>query len=151
MYFPAIRNRIVNFESSLQCSCFTIKFTYMKPFKLLILPAILATAFLACMPASFDEKLLPGEWQGAKWVVEGQTEEIDASTAVFSFAPDGNYTYTYNDAVEKGKYYMASNELFTTPEGGIKMMVKVQKLTQDSLVFNMNRGGQSETLTLIRK
>jgi hypothetical protein len=103
------------------------------------------------MPSSLDEKLLPGEWRGAKWVVEGQTEEIDASTAIFSFEPDGTYKYSYNDAVEKGKYFMANNELFTTPEGGIKMMVKVQKLTRDSLIFNMNRGGQSETLTLIRK
>lgn len=123
----------------------------MKLFKGLFLPAILAIAFFACMPSSFDEKLLPGQWQGALWVVEGQTNQIDATTALFSFGPDGKYTYTYNDATENGTYFMSNNELFTTPDGGIKMMVKVQKLTQDSLVFNMNRGGQSETLTLIRK
>lgn len=123
----------------------------MKLLKWIILPVLLATTFLACMPSSFDEKLLQGQWQGAQWVVEGQTDQIDASTAMFSFEPGGNYTYSYNDATEKGKYFMSNNELFTTPDGGIKMMVKVQKLTQDSLVFNMNRGGQSETLTLIRK
>ena len=115
----------------------------------LFLTTLLACTFAACMPSSFDEKLLQGQWQGAQWIVEGQSDQIDASTAVFTFEPDGKYTY--NDAVESGTYFMSNNELFTTPAGGIKMMVKVQKLTQDSLVFNMNRGGQSETLTLIRK
>lgn len=117
----------------------------------LSLTTLVACTFIACMPSSFDEKLLQGRWQGAQWIVEGQSDQIDASTAVFTFEPDGKYTYAYNDAVESGTYFMSNNELFTTPSGGIKMMVKVQKLTQDSLVFNMNRGGQSETLTLIRK
>jgi hypothetical protein len=51
---------------------------------------------------------------------------------------------------EKGTYYINGNELFTTPDGGTKMMVKLDKLTTDSLVMHMNRGGTSETLTLIR-
>ena len=53
-------------------------------------------------------------------------------------------------AIENGKYYITNNELYTTPDGGTKMMVKITKLTQDSLVFDMNRGGQAETLTLLR-
>ena len=97
-----------------------------------------------------DKKLLPGDWQGVQWIVAGMGGEIDASTAVFSFKEDGHYTYSYNDAKEKGKYYVVNGELYTTPDGGTKMMVKIEKLTQDSLVFNMNRGGQSETLTLLR-
>ena len=115
------------------------------------LTTLMACTLNACMPSSFDEKLLQGQWQGAQWIVEGRSDQIDASTAVFTFGPDDKYTYAYNDAVESGTYFMSNNELFTNPSGGIKMMVKVQKLTQDSLVFNMNRGGQSETLTLIRK
>ena len=106
--------------------------------------------FIACGD-QIDKKLLPGDWQGVEWIMAGQEGEIDASTAVFSFKPDGQYIYTYNDAVEKGKYYITNNELYTTPDGGTKMMVKIARLTQDSLVFNMNRGGQAETLTLLRK
>lgn len=97
-----------------------------------------------------DKKLLLGDWQGVEWRVGGQEGQIDASSATFSFQPGGKYTYTYNGAEEKGKYFVSNRELITTPEGGIKMMVKITKLTQDSLTFDMNRGGQSETLTLIK-
>ena len=97
-----------------------------------------------------DKKLLPGEWKGVEWIVAGIDGKIDATTATFSFKDDGQYSYSYNDAVENGKYYVVNGELYTTPDGGSKMMVKIEKLTQDSLVFNMNRGGQAETLTLLR-
>ena len=115
----------------------------------LILPVCIAMLLFSCTER-IDKKLLPGEWKGAEWIVEGIGGEIDASTAVFTFKDDGQYTYSYNDAMEKGKYYVVNGELYTTPDGGTKMMVKIEKLTQDSLVFNMNRGGQSETLTLLR-
>jgi hypothetical protein len=107
-------------------------------------------AMLSSCTEKIDKKLLPGVWKGAEWIVAGVQDEIDASSASFSFQPDGQYTYTYNDAVEKGKYYVTNGELYTTPDGGTKMMVKITTLTQDSLVFNMNRGGQAETLTLVR-
>jgi Lipocalin-like domain len=103
----------------------------------------------SCMERA-DVKLLHGQWKGVQWLVEGLPGEFDPSTTVFDFQPDGMYTYSYNDAVETGKYFVSNNELFTTPDGGVKMMVKIEKLTADSLVFRMNRGGQAETLKLIR-
>jgi Lipocalin-like domain len=112
------------------------------------------TAMLLCLAACQpgpDKKLLIGDWHGAEWLVEGQASVIDASSAAFTFMEDGSYSYTYSDAVETGKYYIAGNELFTTPKDGIKMMVKIIKLTPDTLVFDMNRGGTSEKLTLTRK
>jgi hypothetical protein len=111
---------------------------------------MLLTLLFASCADRIDKKLLPGQWKGAKWIIEGIDNEIDASTAAFVFEENGQYTYTYNDAMEKGKYYVVNGELFTTPDGGTKMMVKIDKLTQDSLVFKMNRGGQAETLTLLR-
>jgi hypothetical protein len=115
----------------------------------LILPVCIATLLFSCTER-IDKKLLPGEWKGAEWIVTGVEGEIDASTAVFTFKDDGLYSYSYNDALETGKYYVVNGELYTTPDGGTKMMVKIEKLTQDSLVFNMNRGGQAEKLTLLR-
>jgi len=94
--------------------------------------------------------MLLGEWTGAQWLIEGQTADYDATSTFFSFQDGGSYTYRYTDMEEKGTYYINRNELFTTPDGGIKMMVKIEKLTSDSLVMNMNRGGTSETLTLVR-
>ena len=99
----------------------------------------------------FDEKLIHGEWTGAEWLVEGQTANYDASSALFTFDDKGKYSFSYAGSGESGKYYINNNELFTTPDGGIKMMVKIEKLTADSLVMQMNRGGTSETLTLVKK
>ncbi len=119
--------------------------------KSLILFAIaMCMVWVACQHP-IDKKLLNGSWKGAQWLVEGQPGEIDASVAGFTFRPDGTYEYIYNGTPESGKYLLQNDELFTTPDGGVKMMVKVEKLTQDSLVFHMNRGGQSETLTLLRQ
>lgn len=100
---------------------------------------------------SVDKKMVVGQWDGAAWLVEGQPSVIDAASASFTFRDDGTYSYTYSDATETGKYFISGNELFTTPDGGIKMMVKIEKITADSLVFNMNRGGTAETLTLIKR
>ena len=121
----------------------------MKSFRSLITLTLFALSLVACQHA-IDEKKLHGEWKGAQWLIEGQTADYDATSTYFSFQPDGQYTYRYTDLEEKGKYFVSRNELITTPDGGIKMMVKIEKLTSDSLVMNMNRGGTSETLTLVR-
>ncbi len=98
-----------------------------------------------------DEKLIHGEWTGAEWLVEGQTADYDATSALFTFDEKGKYSFNYAGSGETGKYHVSGNELFTTPEGGIQMMVKIEKLTTDSLVMQMNRGGTAEKLTLVRK
>ncbi len=117
---------------------------------MLILYTTLAFITLACKKEP-DKKLIIGHWTGTEWLVEGQPSTHTPEDAVFTFDETGHYTFTYNDNVEKGDYYVNNDQLFTTPEGGIKMMVKIPKLTRDTLIFDMNRGGQAERLTLIRK
>lgn len=112
--------------------------------------SLLMLFFLSCGPTA-DKALLHGQWKGAEWVVANQPGTIDASLVSFSFGTDGRYTYTYNEAVEQGDYFVSNNELYTTPDGGTKMMVKIEKLTADSLIFRMNRGGTSEVLTLVKQ
>ena len=112
---------------------------------------LLIIVFMTSCFQKLDEKLLLGEWHGAEWLVEGQTADYDATSALFTFDEKGKYSYNYAGSGETGKYHVSGNELFTTPEGGIQMMVKIQKLTPDSLVMLMNRGGTSETLTLVKK
>lgn len=121
----------------------------MNSLRSLLVIAALSVSMMACEQA-IDKKMLVGEWKGAQWLIQGQTADYDATSTFFSFQEDGTYTYRYTDMEEKGKYFVSRNELITTPDGGIKMMVKIEKLTTDSLVMNMNRGGTSETLTLVR-
>jgi hypothetical protein len=121
----------------------------MKSYTTFTLAFSMAIFFSSCFD-SIDKKMVIGQWNGVEWIVEGQSSQIDATSASFVFKDDGTYTYTYADATESGKYFISGNELFTTPEGGIKMMVRIEKITPDSLVFNMNRGGTAETLTLVR-
>lgn len=121
----------------------------MNSLRSLLVIAALSVSMMACEQA-IDKKMLVGEWKGAQWLIQGQTADYDATSTFFSFQEDGTYTYRYTDMEEKGKYFVSRNELITTPDGGIKMMVKIEKLTSDSLVMNMNRGGTSETLTLVR-
>jgi hypothetical protein len=112
---------------------------------------MLGMIFLTACFNKLDEKILYGEWKGAEWLVEGQSGDYDATSALFTFDDKGKYSFSYAGSGESGKYYINNNELFTTPDGGIKMMVKIEKLTTDSLVMEMNRGGTSETLTLVKK
>ena len=121
----------------------------MKLIRSTLLILSLVVSIFACQHA-IDKKMLLGEWKGAQWLIEGQTADYDATSTFFSFRDDGTYTYRYTDMEEKGKYFVSRDELITTPDGGIKMMVRIEKLTSDSLVMNMNRGGTAETLTLVR-
>lgn len=126
-----------------------LKILVMNSFRYLLIIGALSISISACQHA-IDKKMLLGEWKGAQWLIEGQTADYDATSTFFSFQDDGTYTYRYTDMEEKGKYFVSRDELITTPDGGIKMMVRIEKLTSDSLVMNMNRGGTAETLTLVR-
>ncbi len=122
----------------------------MKTISHLFMPALFLIVCISCN-LTVDEKLVVGDWKGVEWLVAGQEAEYDATSTFFSFKEDGKYTYQYADMGEEGDYYVVNNELFTTPNGGMKMMVKIKTLTQDTMILNMNRGGTSETLTLARK
>ncbi len=112
---------------------------------------MLTIAFLLSCIDSKDKKLIIGQWTGTEWLVNNSPSAYSPENASFTFGDDGKYSFTYAGSKESGDYFISNNELFTTPDGGIKMMVKVAKLTQDSLIMDMNRGGQPERLTLLRK
>jgi hypothetical protein len=121
----------------------------MYDFKSILLFVSLMAAISGCF-STVDASLLEGEWKGTEWLIGDQPSSHQATATYFSFQKK-TYTYTYGDFSESGKYHVANNELFTTPEGGMRIMVKIVKLTEDSLVMDMNRSGQAERLTLVRK
>jgi hypothetical protein len=100
---------------------------------------------------SENKALLVGDWKGVEWLVNGMPSEYDAKKVTFHFANDGGYSSDFGGDKEKGTYILRDDKLFTTPDGQLEIMVLISKLTKDSLVFDMNRSGQSETLILIKK
>jgi hypothetical protein len=117
----------------------------------LIIMLVVTGVILTNCTDSKNKELIIGKWTGIEWLVNGQPADYTPANASFTFEAGGHYTFQYGESVEKGDYFISGDQLFTTPEGGLKMMVKVPRLSQDTMVFDMNRGGQSERLTLTRE
>jgi hypothetical protein len=99
---------------------------------------------------SENKALLVGAWNGTEWLANGVPGGTDAAQVKFRFQADGGYAANFGSYTEEGTYILREDKLYTRPKGQLEIMVRIAKLTQDSLVFEMNRGGQAETLTLIR-
>ncbi|MBC7534635.1 MAG: lipocalin family protein [Ferruginibacter sp.] len=119
-----------------------------------------STRFLKMLPlllclfsctTSKNNKFIIGNWSGAEWLIDGMPSNLDATGTAFSFNANGEYSYLYSGNKQTGTYKVENDMLFTTPDGQQEMMVKILKLTKDSLIFDMNRGGRPESLTLLRK
>ena len=121
----------------------------MKHYTIVLTLLIVSVTCSSCFDAK-KRKMLLGEWVGVEWVSGASPIPVNPQDAKFTFHDSGEYSLQFEGNVEKGKFAYANNQLFTTPEGGIRMMVKIEKLTEDTLIFNMNRGGQAEKLTLVR-
>jgi hypothetical protein len=119
--------------------------------KLILFFVILtSTLFFSCGDSK-QKDILVGHWTGVEWLEEGKPSIYNPGDASFQFEAGHEYSFTYAGNTENGEYFISNNQLFTTPKGGVKMMVKIIKLDQDTLRFDMNRGGTSEQLTLVRR
>ena len=112
--------------------------------------ALMVLSLTACSGSEFKEDL-PGQWQAVAWQANGQPGAHATEGTVFVFEETGRYQYTYSGTTEQGEWYLSGPELFTTPDGGTKMMVRIARLEGDTLVFDMNRGGTAERLTLVKR
>lgn len=98
-----------------------------------------------------NAQLIIGEWQAISWLVDNQMSDYQVSSTSFTFDEKGDYTFNYDGTKTAGDFKVEHDMLFTTVEGQQEIMVKIAKLNQDTLVFDMNRGGQNELMTLVRK
>lgn len=112
--------------------------------------ALMVLGLAACSGSEFKEQL-PGRWQAVSWQAGAQPAGHATEGTVFVFEGTGRYQYTYSGTTEQGEWYLSGPELFTTPDGGTKMMVRIARLEGDTLVFDMNRGGTAERLILVRQ
>ena len=112
--------------------------------------ALLFLFLLAAVPAS-AQKIYGTVFTATGDLLPFSSITIKGTSIGASANEKGKYSFDYAGSGESGKYHISNNELFTTPDGGIQMMVKIEKLTTDTLVMQMNRGGTAEKLTLVRK
>ncbi len=116
------------------------------------LPILLFFSFLLLSCSnSQNQELILGDWVGSEWNVNGKATILSEENTFFTFENNGKYSMRFAGNKEEGTYMVKNDKLFTTPKLQQEIMVKIAKLTVDSLVFDMNRGGQPETLTLLRK
>jgi len=120
---------------------------------ILCLALVLLTSLTACN--SHDERLplLYGDWQGVSWTRNGAPATSDPAQVKFSFNEDFSYTASLGQQNESGNFVFRDSKLYTTATGAQKVekVVAIMKLEGDSLVFDMNRQGDPEKLTLLRK
>ena len=114
------------------------------------LPFITIVIMLTACGDNTNNKLIVGNWQATEWLINGQPSEANVKNTSFRFNDKGRYSFTNSGRTEEGTYKVENEMLFTTPANQQEMMVKISKLSGDSLVFDMNRGGQPEILTLVK-
>lgn len=105
----------------------------------------------ACKPENDKNPALLGKWQGKEWLVFDRPSGQDATQVFFEFGEDGTYSAAFGEQSEKGVWRTAGDKLYTTAEGRKEIMVKIKTLNTATLKFEMNRGGQQETIELIKE
>jgi len=98
-----------------------------------------------------DKTLLHGTWQAVSLEENGASSELDLSQTQFIFRPTGQYEYQSNIKYkESGTYYLDGKFLVSkdTLQEAIAKSVKIEFLSSDSLLFNMNSNGVPQLLGL---
>ncbi|MAT56177.1 MAG: hypothetical protein CMN32_17035 [Saprospirales bacterium] len=113
--------------------------------------AFFAILTLAACQNDLDRNLLIGNWQGSKWTVNGDANQRDATSVKFTFNEDGTYTASYGSQTEQGTWYISGDKLYTHAEGQQEKKVRLEELSATKVVFDMNRAGTSEKMTLVKE
>ena len=124
------------------------KLTMKKIFTATLLLSIFA---ISCTTENKNAPLIIGNWQAVQWLEAGKPSTHNVTATSFSFDDKAAYSFTYEGTIEKGTYKIDNTSLYTTADKKQEIMVKIVKLTADSLTFDMNNGGQAETIVLVKK
>jgi len=98
----------------------------------------------------YSETDMHGDWKVSEWKKES-SGKIISNKMDMNFNPDGQYSIDYGSKKESGKYWIKGEYLHTVAEGKSEMSVKILNLNSDSLVMQMNRGGEMERVVLLNK
>lgn len=114
---------------------------------------ILFLILAACMSDTERAEQVVGEWQGVRWVTEGQPVTDEPTQVIFVFELPDQYAAIYGSQDEKGTFKVNDGRLYTQSdeEGSAPMMVRFERPQEDTLTLKMNRGGRMEILVLGRR
>ncbi len=108
----------------------------------------LSLVLVNCQKVNDKNPMLLGKWQGQNWLVFDKPSNNDASQVHFEFKEDGSYNAQFGSQNQQGTWRTEKDKLYTTETGKQEIMVKLLKYDGANLNFEMNRGGQKETLEM---
>ncbi len=116
-----------------------------------VLIAIFTLTFFSCHKDLIEEAEMVGTWKCVE--IEEKGEIPPLQDIVFDFKADSTYHLHDNDlnAGQKGQWYTMEDKLYTHPEGGKLMAVKLGRSGNDTLRFYQNRGGFPVVWTMVRQ
>ena len=118
----------------------------------LLFTAFIATLILSsCQPMENNNEDIHGKWQAISWEVAGIENLGEGANVLFEFKVDDNYTASFGSSAESGIYRLERTKLYTTAEGKIEKLVKIELASIDTMKMNMNRQGTAEVMTLVRE
>lgn len=94
-------------------------------------------------------KSIQGSWKAINWTVESK-DNREVANVKFSFDEQG-YQAVLGGREEQGSYRVEGDKLYTHADGQQEMMVRIAHLANDSLEFEMNRGGVKENLFFVKE
>ena len=112
----------------------------------------LSTLVILCIGCSGNEteSLLVGHWAGYSWTNEDGQRARDHRRIHFEFKVDGTYAAQLADEVQNGTYYVSKDKLYTHATDKKKIVVQLDYVSQDTVIFKMNRSGSIEKLGILR-
>ena len=112
-----------------------------------------ALTLFSCKQDDSIKQQLIGQWKGVIWTVGGKDAGRNVKSISFEFQDNYTYATSYEDQSEKGTFRLSGDKLYTTADAKnkIEKMVKIAAISTDTLVMDMNRMGDAEQLTLIKK
>lgn len=115
-----------------------------------VMALLLAFVLPACQKANDKNPMLLGHWTGKEWLIFDKPSGQDASQVSFNFDENGTYQASFGDQKQQGSWRTDGDKLYTTETGKKEIMVKLITADGSTLKFEMNRGGQQETLELTK-
>ncbi len=112
---------------------------------------ILLLAAFGCQKTNDKNPAVIGRWQGVTWLIFDKPADMDASKVHFEFKEDGTYNASFGEQMQAGTWRTEKDKLYTMAADKQEIMVKLLVADGTNLNFEMNRGGQKETLQLIKE
>lgn len=115
---------------------------------------LLLTVLLFTSCQTISKKKLLGTWLAVELYEEDVYQDIDLSSAAFTFNEDGTYLYENTEFLREAGHFELRGSVVVTTDTldpvAQKKAVEIIYLDRDSLHFEMNADGKRQVLKLIK-